>query len=272
MSDLATDIAAAEALLASAPTEREARSAWLYRCWFHAAPIGDETPPPAHWPTRGAYRAAALPYVALEAGWRIAGPGGEGQVRIDHTDGRESTAALINIVLENPIAAPVPGARLQRRRWLEQDVGGFWHLWSEPWTLAPPERMHRLYLPLGPDAMHAAAAHLVAALPPDALWAMKLLSGPHIPGRRDNGVIYLPHGGLGAPFLGPLLAVLAPLLTGPRLRLTRLWRGGCVADDPGDGRSFGEAVSHTLAGIAAGPDFAARATAALAPLLGHLDA
>ena len=271
MSDLAEDIAAAEAALAHAPIEPEARSAWLYRCWFHAAPMGDETPTPAQWPTRGAYRAAALPHVPLEAGWRIAGPGGEGQVRIDNADGREGTAALINIVLDNPIAAPVPGARLQRRRWLEQDVGGFWHLWSEPWSLAPPERMQRLYLPLGPAAMLVAAAHLVAALPPDAMWAMKLLSGPHIPGRRDAGVIYLPHGALGSPFLDPLMAVFAPLLTGPRLRLTRPWWGGCVADDPGGGRSFGEAVSHTLAGTDAGPDFAARAKAALAPLLGHLE-
>lgn len=271
MVEFAEDIAAAEALLPHAPAEPEARAAWLYRCWFHAAPLADDTQVPAQWPSRAAYRAAALAAVPLESGWSVEGPGREGQVRICHDDGRSGEAALINIVLDNPLATPLPGARLQRRRWIERDVGGFWHLWSEAWVETVPEQISRLYLPLAPGAMLRAATVLVAAMPPDATWAMKLLSGPHQPGRRDAGVIYLPKEGLSADFLPRLMAELKPMLTGPRLRLTRGWQGGWVADDPGDGRSFGEALCQTLAELAPGPGFAARAEAALAPLLGHLE-
>jgi hypothetical protein len=270
MDNLAEDIAAAGAALAHAPAEAEARTAFLYRCWFHAAPINEDAPAPVAWPTRAEYRAAALPAVPLESGWRVTGPGGEGRLRMAQFDGRETEAGLIDIVLDNPLTAPLPGAPLQRRRWIERDVGGFWHLWSEPWAQAAPECIVRLYLPLSHAAMLNAAATLVGALPPDALWAMKFLSGHHIPGRRDAGVIYLPQGGLDAPFLAEAMAALTPFLSGERLRLTRPWHGGWVADDPSDGRSFGEAVSHTFAALAPGPDFATRAREALTPLLGHL--
>jgi hypothetical protein len=270
MDSLAQDIAAAKAALAHAPADAEARATFLYRCWFHAAPMDEHASVPVAWPTRPEYRAAALPAVPLETGWRVAGPGGEGRLRIAHADGRETEAGLIDIVLDNPVAVPLPGAPLQRRRWIERDVGGFWHLWSEPWAQAEPERIVRLYLPLAHPAMLSAAAILVGALPPDALWAMKFLSGPHMPGRRDAGVIYLPRGGLAAPFLAAAMTALAPLLGGERLCLTRPWHGGWAADDPGDGRSFGEAVSHTLAAIEPGPDFELSARGALAPLLGHL--
>lgn len=270
MDSLAEDIAAAEAALHHAPADHEARAAWLYRCWFHAAPTAQEAPAPATWPTRAEYRAAALPAVALESGWQVAGAGSDGRMRIVHADERETETALIDVVLDNPVAVPVPGARLLRRRWIERDVGGFWHLWSEPWAQTPPTRLLRIYLPLEPSAMLTAAAQLVAALPPDALWAMKLLSGLHLPGRRDAGLIYLERDGLNEAFLAPVMTALHPLLSGPRPRLTRGWRGGWVANGPGDGRSFGEAVSHALADVTPGPNFAERAHAALLPLLGHL--
>jgi hypothetical protein len=272
MDSIAEDIAAAEAALAHAPAEAEARATFLYRHWFHDAPIGDETGAPVVWPTRAEYRAAALPSAPLETGWRVTGPGSDSRLRISHTDGREAEASLLDIVLENPLTVPVPGATLRRRRWIERDVGGFWHLWSENWAQDPPKRMVRLYLPIAPAAMLTAAAHLVAHLPPETMWAMKFLSGPHISGRRDAGLIYLAQGRLESLAPDPLLTGLAPFLTGPSPRLTRPWHGGCVADDPGDGRSFGEAVSQALAGIAPGPRFAARAAEALAPLLGHLKA
>lgn len=270
MDNLVEDIAAAEAALVHAPAETEARATFLYRCWFHAAPMAEDVSAPVAWPTRAEYRATALPAVPLETGWRVAGPGGEGRLRIAHADGRGTEAGLIDIVLDNPLAVPLPGAPLQRRRWIERDVGGFWHLWSEPWAQSPPERILRLYLPLARPAMLSAAATLVAALPPNAQWAMKFLSGPHMPGRRDAGLIYVEKAGLDAPFLAAAVAALAPLLGGERLRLTRPWHGGWVADDPGDGRSFGEAVSQTLAALEPGPEFAACAREALAPLLGHL--
>lgn len=270
MDSLAEDIAAAEAALAHAPAEAEARAAFLYRHWFHDAPVGEDAPPPMAWPTRAEYRAAALPSAPLEDDWSVIGPGSESRLRITHADGREAEASLLDIVLENPLAVPVPGAMLQRRRWIERDVGGFWHLWSEPWAQDPPKRMVRLYLPIDPAAMLAAAAHMVAHVAPETMWAMKFLSGPHISGRRDAGLIYLAQDGLESLNPDPLLTGLAPLLTGPSPRLTRVWHGGCVADDPGDGRSFGEAVSQALAEIAPGPRFAARAAEALSPLLGHL--
>ncbi len=270
MDSIAEDIAAAEAALAHAPADAEARAAFLYRHWFPDAPIGEDAPPPSLWPTRAQYRAAALPSAPLETGWRVTGPGSESRLRITHVDGREAEAGLLDIVLGNPLAVPVPGAMLARRRWIERDVGGFWHLWSEPWAQDPPKRMVRLYLPINRSAMLTAAAHLVAHLAPESMWAMKFLSGPHIPGRRDAGLIYLAHDGLGSLNPDPLLTGLAPLLTGPRPRLTRVWHGGYVADDPGGGRSFGEAVSQALAEIAPGPSFTARAAEALAPLLGHL--
>ena len=272
MHRLAEDIAAAEAVLADAPTEPEARAAFLYRHWFHAAPLGGDASALAHWPTRAEFVAAALPVVPLESGWRVAGPGGEGRVRIVREGGQEMEASLLDIVLSDPLAPPAPGAALQRRRWIERDVGGFWHLWSEQWALGAPEAVLRLYLPIDPAAMLAAAAQLVAGLPPDAMWAMKFLSGPHIPGRHDAGVIYLSKDGWASALAAPLLTGLAPVLTGPRLRLTRPWQGVFVADDPGDGRSFGEAVSQELAGLAPGSGFAARARQALSPLLGHLEA
>jgi hypothetical protein len=270
MDSLAQDIAAAQTALVHAPDDAEARAAFLYRCWFHAAPLSEDAPAPVAWPSRAEYCAAALPAVPLESGWHVAGPASEGRLRIAHAVGRKAEAGLIDIVLDNPLAAPLPGAPLQRRRWIERDVGGFWHLWSEPWAQAAPERIVRLYLPLAHSAMLSAAATLVGALPPDALWAMKFLSGSHMSGRRDAGVIYLPRGGLAAPFLAAAMAALAPLLGGERMRLTRPWHGGWVADDPGDGRSFGEAVSHTLATLEPGPDFARSAREALTPLLGHL--
>jgi hypothetical protein len=272
MNKLSEDIAAAEAVLACAPDDAEARAALLYRSWFHAAPVAEDATAPAVWPTRAEYRATALSAAPLEDGWQVTGPGGDGRLQIAHADGRTDEAGLLDIVLANPLAAPAPGAQLQRRRRIERDVGGFWHLWSEPWAQAAPTRILRLYLPLSPSAMLPAAALLVGALPPDALWAMKFLSGPHIPGRRDPGVIYLAQGGLEPPFLAEAMAALAPCLDGERLRLSRPWQGGWVADDPGDGRSYGEAVSQTLAELRPGPGFGAQAERALAPLLGHLTA
>jgi hypothetical protein len=193
-------------------------------------------------------------------------------MRIARENGQEMEASLLDIVLANPLAVPVPGAALRRRRWIERDVGGFWHLWSEPWAQGAPEAVLRLYLPIDPAAMLAAAAQLVAGLPPDAIWAMKFLSGPHIPGRRDAGVVYVAKDGWESVVPEHLLTGLAPVLTGPRLRLTRPWQGVFVANDPGDGRSFGEAVSQVVADLAPGPGFAARARQALLPLLGHREA
>lgn len=239
----------------------------LYQHWFQADGIHQGGP------EAGAYAAATCLPERFEAGWTIAAIRPDG-ISLRHADGRQTIAALGDIAPVDATAPLVRGLAVRRLARTGSAVPGFWHLWSDGWRSDGPERMQRLYLPLQPDCLTMAAAVLVRLAPPADVWAAKFLRGGHPGPRRDPGLIYLPAGPL-PDWLPAVMAGLAPMLGGPPVRLAAPWHGGWLADDPGGGRSFGQALCEVLAGLAGqAPErqvFAEAAWAGLRPLLGHLE-
>lgn len=238
---------------------REARpadevQAFLYAHWFH------DGGPEWSFPSPAAYDAATLAPDLFAGGWtvRAAGPA---HLDAEGPDGRVERLAAGSFALEQPAATPAPGLRLRRLMRTARPVNGFWHLWSDGWRDAPPEAppcvpappvrvpasLVRVYLPLARGREPEAARRLLHAAPPGAVWAAKFLSGSHIAGRRDPALVYLPAGGEDAPWMAALLRGLGGLLGGPPVRLARAFHGGWLAPDPGDGRSYGEALCGALA-------------------------
>jgi hypothetical protein len=275
--DVRADLEDARALLRrhdgepGAEPDAEA-AARLYAEWFQTG--GSE----GHWPEGGAYAAATAIAERFEAGWSVA------TVRLDglelvHDEGRVAAAQLGEVAPLHPTAPIATGARVRRLARSHTSSPGFWHLFSDGWQAARPERLTRVYLPLLPDAMLHAAEVVTRVAPPDQTWAAKFLRGASAGPRRDPGLLYLPVGHEAADWVRDLLHQLAPVLTGPRVRLTTPWHGGWRADDPGGDRSYGQALTESLVGLAGDHEalsssdaFRSAALVRLRPLLGHLAA
>lgn len=247
----AEDWEAARRVLGQEP-DRDRWAAALYERWFHA--ITAET---CHFPDEGGYRAAhgagraAGQGAGFEPGWTLAALGGGGAVEAER--GAVRTRALpLDWLPADParLAAGVGDAIAVRPR-IDAVSGGFWHLWSRPWALRPPERILRVYAPVAPHAAEPFVAAFAAAAPAATRWSMKILTGAHGGGRRDGAVIYLDRRhGLAQRWLAALLAAAAPLVAGPRPRCTAALAGGFGwANDPGGGRSYGQWLCERLGGV-----------------------
>lgn len=227
------------------------------------------------WPQMTHYVAATAPFMQVQDGWRLERVD-QGQLALRHDDGRHVAASWQSVAPLSPLLPLRPGAHVRRLAPLNARIDGFWHLWSDRWQTCAPDAVSRLYLPLEHGAEGDAARVLVANAPADRLWAAKFLCGPHPAGRRDPALIYLSAGDEGQDWVMALLDRMAPLFSAGRVRLARLWHGAWLAADPGDGRSFGQAVCEVLAALPVEardtPErFRAEAMAALRPLVPHLE-
>ena len=224
-------------------------TAALYQRWFH-----EETERIELWPSAAAYQSAIADPTRFEQGWMVMAKTADlaGSVLVQR-NGRQRLVAPPEVVPEDPRRLALA---------LDQNVlvdalacsetNGFWTVWSASWQANAPENFLRLYFRVPPSRALTFAHSLVKHLPLYSVWAMKMLSGLHDAGRRDNAVMYVPVGtALESGWLLCALRAVADLCVGqipPFVRL--LYPGIGWAHDPGDGRSFGEAVSEAVASAA----------------------
>lgn len=122
-----------------------------------------------------------------------------------------------------------------------------WRSWGPAWTEQGRPRgadLVRLYLSCAPHTtLHAVAAVTARAAGWDAPWLLSTRAlGRPVP-RPDATVLYLPAAGLARlhPELLDLLDDLTPFLAGTVPALTlRVARGASLAQNPADGRRYGE--------------------------------
>lgn len=256
------------------------RARWaerLYEHWFHAGEEGL-----CHYPGEGGYRAAHGAAKGFEAGWRVAKLGENGAIEAERGADRVRVAALDWLPADPARLGAKIGDEVRVRPRIDGMTGGFWHLWSRPWARRTPERMVRVYAPVGPAAAEAFVRAFAEAAPVATRWSMKILCGAHGGGRRDAAVIYLDRRhGIEQRWLSALLARTAPLVAGERLRGTAALAGGLAAtgfgwaNDPGGGRSFGQWLCERIAAAgdaAAAGDFVATVRASFAAEGGDADA
>lgn len=222
----------------------------LYRRWFH-----DEREDVEDWPSEAAYRACLAAPERYEAGWQVveAVGGRAGAVRV-RGERAERVVAPPEVVPEDATALHwAPGQQVRVDPVISDMVGGFFHLWSSPWQQSPPATIRRIYLALAPASAATVLRRLAGCAPPDATWSAKALCGAHRGGRRDGALLYLPSDEprTGGWVAGALAAVASGCAGGLAPFLVPLGPGIGWALDPGDGRSFGQAVSDALASVAA---------------------
>jgi hypothetical protein len=129
--------------------------------------------------------------------------------------------------------------------------------WGGGWRpSAPPVALTRMYLAADPTHVLGLIGRLTAILQELATpWLLKAAAEWAALGRPDAVVIYLPSAELGdrpesAPLIGALASCATGLLREARPALTAsIGRGVALAEDPADGRSFGERQSALVAQV-----------------------
>lgn len=246
----------------------------LYTQWFHET-TGDLLT----WPAANAYRAAILDPSQFEPGWRVlaSAPGAAGAC-VAMRGGRERIVAPPEMVPEHTAAlSPSRGAMLRVHPLTSGEVNGFWHVWSAGWQAGAPAHMERCYFRVHATRAIEFAALVAGVARPRSVWAMKILCGTHDAGRRDVALVYRPADAPVEAWVERLCAAAEPLCDGelpPCVSPVRRSIGR--APDPGDGRSFGQAVAEAVksaAPLAADAEaFAAAACAAIAAIPGMANA
>lgn len=248
-----------------------ADAAQLYGEWFH-----DDTGMMLDWPGPGAYLAAVARPATFEDGWTVVGPvvGPAGTVLVQRGDRRRMVAPPSMVPVDPRMLRPGSGARVRVHPLTGAESGGFWHLWSVGWQRRAPRRFRRIYLHLDPDGALEVVARIAASAPPRPVWAMKALCGIHPGGRRDGAVVYLPsRTPLDTGWVAAAVDAVRPWCrAGLPPFVDQIADGVGWAPDPGDGRSFGEAVCAAVARTArehrGRAEFRAAAARAVAALPG----
>ncbi|GAA2100130.1 hypothetical protein GCM10009841_14560 [Microlunatus panaciterrae] len=153
---------------------------------------------------------------------------------------------------------PVVGERVSvRDRRDAPPTEGWWRTWGAGWNLiTPPGGLTRIYLAPRPDRLPALLQLLTRLLlSTNDPWMIKVAADPVALRRPDATVVYLPvplDQLRDSALLGQLCSEAGDMLRrhSPPLTL-RVAAGIAAAEDPGDGRSFGElCCSLVAAGIA----------------------
>jgi hypothetical protein len=134
---------------------------------------------------------------------------------------------------------------------------GWWRTWGGGWRPSdPPAALTRMYLAAEPAHVLRLIGRLTAMLQELATpWLLKTAAERAALGRPDAVVIYLPSAELGdvpesAALIGALASCATGLLRDARPALTAaICRGVALAEDPADGRSFGERQSALVAQV-----------------------
>jgi len=183
---------------------------------------------------------------------------------------------VVVVCADEPPRAVLPGDHVHRapdRRGVAPEVGdvllvrrradvptddGWWHTWGAGFDLAHrPDEVTRLYLAVRPDRVAQAVRTVTRCLAAGSeRWSMKVVARREDLLRPDAVVVYVA-APLAEVVASPLAASLVEgtsgLLRAATPPLTRpLAPGVAAAEDPGDGRSFGERVCALVAAAATG--------------------
>jgi hypothetical protein len=231
----------------------------LYRDWYApATPVG----PADGWqpPLFGQYRAAHAGSTTFAAARVVAlAPGG---IVLAAPDGERPRALLAGDYChssgsERSGLAPRVGEQLLVvRRQDAPPAEGWWRTWGGGWRPSePPEALTRLYLAAEQERVLELISRLTATLQELATpWLLKAAAERAALSRPDAVVVYLRSSDLGdapesAPTIGTLASCASGLVRDVRPALTySIGRGVALAEDPADGRSFGERQSALVAG------------------------
>ena len=184
----------------------------------------------------------------FEDGWRAQRVSSGGRVVAVRANHPHAEARLLDpidyVAPERPGLPPVPGSELLVTARLEDtSQSGFWITHTHGWLEADRSRQIRVYWNICAHGAPALVAATTAGFG-ESPYALKMLATASAYARTDAAVIYIPADRL-AELAGPIRevhAAIAERFLAPRTpALTRqLLPGVGVADDPGDGRSFGE--------------------------------
>jgi hypothetical protein len=197
-----------------------------------------------------------------ERGWRVAGRGDDGRLRVRRgpvlywtasdrvrrtdSSGEQAPAPGVGLVVGDPCAVLVPRVRRRLLPGFHTVVG------AEPGTAEDEsDSLVRLYWHLRERTAAALLNAVVTTLDEAAIpFSMKVLRDPVAYVRADAGVLYLPRNRFAAA--GPLLRdvhrrITTGLRDDPPMLTLRLDRGLGLAEDPGAGTSFGQHCCRIVA-------------------------
>lgn len=235
----------------------EAASDRLYRLWYHR-----QTGVECERPLPPVYHATTLDTARFQSGWVL--------VETIREAGRPTVWKVRRGPLERLVTHPdlLPARPRNRAGLVLFEVGdevavnpfssmfsgGFWHLHSPRWqSEGPQDPRKRLYFAVRPGAEVRFLRSFIRHGDVEANWAMKLLCGPGLAGRRDAAVAYvgddvpLDRGWLAAVLEGVqgLLLDEIPPATLP------VEPGVAVAPELSPTKSFGQVVCDALVDLSA---------------------
>jgi hypothetical protein len=236
----------------------------LYRDWYAPATPVDQT---ESWqpPLFGQYRAAHAGSTTVTTAQVVGlAPGG---IVLAAQDGGRPRAMLAgdychaSASARSGLAPRVGEQLLVVRRQDAPPAEGWWRTWGGGWRPSePPEALTRLYLAAEPVRVLELIGRLTATLQELATpWLLKVAAEHAALGRPDAVVVYLRSADLGdapesAPLVGSLASCASGLVRDVRPALTSsIGRGVALAEDPADGRSFGERLSALVAAALIAP-------------------
>jgi len=223
----------------------------LYRDWYAVRP--PRTAPQPRWaaPVAGTARAADAAATRWSAeDCEVVATGIAGVVVVATPGGRRALCRGEYVTTQGrPGFPPRVGDRvrgLDRPGSVIQE--GWWRTWGGRWDpSAVPEELVRVYLRPRPGAVGAVVRAVTSALAEADEWLLKVAATPEQLERPDACVVYLA-GSLREERRDLVAAAVAGLTVGEPPPLTeRLAEGVGWAEDPGDGRSFGEVRCEALA-------------------------
>ncbi len=218
----------------------------LYRRWFHR-----ESGQQLRWPGASAYRGKLVEVGSYQPGWTVVGPvRGRASAVCVTRDGRERVVAPPEVVPEHAgVLTLRPGDAVRVQALAGDYVGGFWHIWSSGWQAAPPVAHKRVYCSVSPATSLSFVAAVLSLAPREGIWSMKALCDTHDAGRVDGALLYLPLEQSLQEGWVPNVVREVSRLCSARLPpfVEPLDAGVGWAPDPGQDRSFGEAVCAAIA-------------------------
>lgn len=244
----------------SGADQAEALTTWLYTTWFTRSSPGGSGPrdPPDRPSLVARLQAAHAATATYELGWRAVSIGRPGELLVARA-GERRTVQLPDYVNVDRPAAPVrPGdaVAVSARRDFVDRTDGWWFA-DGVGGPAPAAPMVRLYWNCPASAAPEVVAALTAALEASsARYSLKCPVTATLFARLDAVVLYLgPDAYLRRRHVlraahGTIADLLEPAT--PPFTL-RLGRGVSLAEDPGDGQSYGQSrCAAVAAGLVAG--------------------
>jgi hypothetical protein len=187
----------------------------------------------------------------FDPGWVVLSGDADGCLQVGRGEAVRSLRPGDYLSPMRPGVPPAPGEMVAvtgRYDWTDQQTG-FW--FAQRPTEGPGSPLARAYLNMRLDGIAAVIERVTGAMrDAEVAYTLKVPWRPEAFGRVDTLVVY--HARPDGPRVEALLCALHPTIRGaldPRTPplARRVADGLAVADDPGDGHSFGESRSHAIA-------------------------